>query len=828
MPKFLEEIQLPSLDNVIKPRSGISIYNDGGAIKVLHSDGTSQQLMVADESGEIDFSHYYTKSEIDEIIAGIDSGDIDLSDYYTKSEIDAFLAEIANRNDLENYYTKTEIDNKNYASQTYVNDRVTAVDARVNKILLDAPEKYDTLKEIAEAFDSEDGVFAVLETKQDKLSEDDFKKINGVSVFGPGDITVSGGSADLSNYYSKDETYSKDEIDSFDAIITENVNSISTRLNNTYDTSAAVDLKIQNARKELEDEIFIISDTVDDKANSADVYTKSEIDSKFDNINFDDINLENYYTKSEVDEVVDLEIAALVDGAPEALNTLKEIAQTLESDYPKTTYLESQIRELRNDLDGKADDSVITDLENSVTNVNTRITNLNTDIQTNYVKNSSLSNNYYNKETIDSKLSTKVNNNDLAIKVSEINIAISDAEARLENEIASKANSKDVYTKSEVDEKLDNLVIGGGGSGGDINLSNYYTKAEVDAAIDADIAALIDGAPDVYNTFKEISEYIESDLTGTAAMQATIASKADSSSVYTKTESDNKYALKSEIPAPTDLTNYYTKSETEGVIENAIKEAGGANLDDYYKKSEIDAKVETINATKQNKLIAGDNITISEDGVISSIGGGTSGGSAEMIFSDIADETGTPLRTIKIGEDIWSIPEGGSGGGSIDPEVLSNYYTKEEIAALGYQTSDQVNDKVAALVNSAPETLDTLGEIATALNANQELVDTLNSAVTNKQDKLVSGTNIKTVNNESILGEGNIIIGGDEITLSTEAVSDGNELKTIKVGNTNWSVSSGVSSYNDLTDKPSIPNIVYSETEPENPIEGMIWFYPAQ
>lgn len=42
---------------------------------------------------------------------------------------------------------------------------------------------------------------------------------------------------------------------------------------------------------------------------------------------------------------------------------------------------------------------------------------------------------------------------------------------------------------------------------------------------------------------------------------------------------------------------------------------------------------------------------------------------------------------------------------------------------------------VAALVNSAPETLDTLGELATAFQENADMVEILNAAVTNKAEK---------------------------------------------------------------------------------------------
>lgn len=49
-----------------------------------------------------------------------------------------------------------------------------------------------------------------------------------------------------------------------------------------------------------------------------------------------------------------------------------------------------------------------------------------------------------------------------------------------------------------------------------------------------------------------------------------------------------------------------------------------------------------------------------------------------------------------------------------------------------YATEDYVEETVANLVNSAPETLDTLGELATALEENQDVVDALDTAITTK------------------------------------------------------------------------------------------------
>lgn len=67
-----------------------------------------------------------------------------------------------------------------------------------------------------------------------------------------------------------------------------------------------------------------------------------------------------------------------------------------------------------------------------------------------------------------------------------------------------------------------------------------------------------------------------------------------------------------------------------------------------------------------------------------------------------------------------------------------------------------------------------IGELITAVNST---IDDVNE----KQDTLVSGTNIKTINNESILGSGNITIeGGDEAVWGniTGTLSDQTDLQT--------------------------------------------------
>lgn len=82
------------------------------------------------------------------------------------------------------------------------------------------------------------------------------------------------------------------------------------------------------------------------------------------------------------------------------------------------------------------------------------------------------------------------------------------------------------------------------------------------------------------------------------------------------------------------------------------------------------------------------------------------------------------------------------GGGSVDA------YTKTESDAK-YATKDELT-AVETVANNAD----------TKVDAVTSRVESVETSLGNKQDTLVSGTNIKTVNSQSILGEGNIEVSG--------------------------------------------------------------------
>lgn len=102
----------------------------------------------------------------------------------------------------------------------------------------------------------------------------------------------------------------------------------------------------------------------------------------------------------------------------------------------------------------------------------------------------------------------------------------------------------------------------------------------------------------------------------------------------------------------------------------------------------------------------------------------------------------------------------------IDSNVTSSLNTTINIVNSiknNYATTTYVNNKISALINQAPETLDTLGEIAKVLQDNQDVVDTLNEAIGLKADKSYVDNQFTTINNS---------ISTMNTTLNTKASMD--------------------------------------------------------
>ena len=130
---------------------------------------------------------------------------------------------------------------------------------------------------------------------------------------------------------------------------------------------------------------------------------------------------------------------------------------------------------------------------------------------------------------------------------------------------------------------------------------------------------------------------------------------------------------------------------------------------------------------EKTNIIAGDNITLSVSGNNITINGHA--GSSISLINNLTTST--------------------AGQGALD-------------AYQGYILKGMI-DNLPRVIDDITSTSQT-----NALSANQGRILNIN-----KQDKLVSGTNIKTINNESLLGSGNIIVSASpEISISTATPSD--------------------------------------------------------
>lgn len=117
------------------------------------------------------------------------------------------------------------------------------------------------------------------------------------------------------------------------------------------------------------------------------------------------------------------------------------------------------------------------------------------------------------------------------------------------------------------------------------------------------------------------------------------------------------------------------------------------------------------------------------------------------------------LGGVKIGNGITI-----SADGTISVDV-SGYVTQEQLteAIRNFITQDDLTTTLASYVTDTALT-ETLSRYATTT--------ALTNGLSGKQDTLVSGTNIKTINGVSILGEGDLVIKGGGVSISTSVQSN--------------------------------------------------------
>lgn len=112
----------------------------------------------------------------------------------------------------------------------------------------------------------------------------------------------------------------------------------------------------------------------------------------------------------------------------------------------------------------------------------------------------------------------------------------------------------------------------------------------------------------------------------------------------------------------------------------------------------------------------------------------------------------------------------------------------------GYDVTS-VNGKTGAVTLTKSDV--GLGNVNNTADANKPISNATQEALNGKQATLVSGTNIKTVNNESILGSGNIEVAGDSVEAnpSEEATES---ITKIKINGVVYSIEGGSADLDEL------------------------------
>lgn len=290
-------------------------------------------------------------------------------------------------------------------------------------------------------------------------------------------------------------------------------------------------------------------------------------------------------------------------------------------------------------------------------------------------------------------------------------------------------------------------------------IENYYTKP----ATDRKIEEAISGISAV--TIDEVQEMIDESISGITVSGVT-EEQMNEAIASAKTE------IEGEIPS---LDGYATEQWVED--KHYIT---GVDLSDYALKSEI-------------PVVPTSNTAFTNDAGYLTEHQSLSGYATEAFVSGFTYDKAT-------------IDEKVAGGGSFDPSQyynktatdellaekldataytptdLSNYYTKSEVDNEIISAITDVEAEIPVVPTSNTAFTNDAGYITGVDLSNYATTGDVQTAVSVKQDTLVSSVNIKTINNQSLLGSGNIDIqggtGGTSCTVDEKEVLENyNEIK---------------------------------------------------
>ena len=308
----------------------------------------------------------------------------------------------------------------------------------------------------------------------------------------------------------------------------------------------------------------------------------------------------------------------------------------------------------------------------------------------------------------------------------------------------------------------------------EVDLTNYYTKQQTDA--------LMTTKADVTHTHV-IGQV--ADLQAELDAKANVSDLPDVSQLMTETTADNKYqpkgeyltAIPEEYVTDTELSakNYATQAwvNEQGYLTQHQDITGLATKEELNRKQDTlvsGINIKTINGAS---ILGNGNISIEspEGGITDAPKDGNQYARKDGSWEKVTIPDTSNLLTRTEASNTYQ-PKG-----DYLTSVPAEYVTETELTAKGYATTTQLEAKLdVETYNNDKATFATKDEIPTDYVTTEtaeatyakktEIPDTSDFVTTvqlnGKQDTLISGNNIKTINGASILGEGDITIESPE------------------------------------------------------------------
>lgn len=413
-------------------------------------------------------------------------------------------------------------------------------------------------------------------------------------------------------------------------------------------------------------------------------------------------------TKFQTEEQVRQAISDLIDGADDALDTLKELAEALGNDPNFATTITNKLTDLRNAL---------TDEVNRAKEEEGKLSTQISEVNSNFIKAVDLLN-----DKIDTAVTNLINKIDkIEAKVDKNTADIADLRNETTGSLAeAKAYAKDLVDKeAELRKTADNALSE---SIHQLNTLHINDKAELkqDIAAEAQLRANADA-----NIQLKLTEEITNRQTGDAALESKLSDEVVNRKAADETLQNS---ITKEVADRTNADNT--------LQVNIDKEAQARESADQVLQTNINSEAAT--RTAQDQIL---------DQKITALSEKTDGDKSDVLAAIEAEKEARIAADADLNSKKVDKREGYSLTKNDFTDLLlaklngieehANYITSvsQLVNDAGYQTETEVEAAIEKIIGSAPEVLDTLEEIARALGDDPNFASTITkklAAITEK------------------------------------------------------------------------------------------------